>query len=92
MNRNIVIALAIGISIAFIILAPVVPQGWPSGMYQGSYQYDCPPGDNRIQGLPVSDTMSISYAVFKIGFIYDQQLNPPIAFDAGSTIRLPCKF
>jgi hypothetical protein len=73
-----------------LVVAPVVPLGWPSGTYEASYHYDCPPGDNRTQGLPVPYTMSVSYAVFRVGFIYDQQLNPPLAFETSSTISLPC--
>jgi len=92
MRKRIVIGIVFVISLSFIIFAPIVPLGWPSGTYQATYQYNCPPGDNRLQGLPVPYTMSISYAVFKIGFIFDQQLNPPLAFETGSTIHLPCKF
>ncbi len=90
MRRNVTITLVVVIFLLVFIIAPVVPLGWPSGTYQGSYQYDCPPGDNGIQGLPIPYTKSISYAIFKVGFIYDQQLNPPLAFETGSTIHLPC--
>jgi hypothetical protein len=84
--------LVIVISLLFVIVAPVVPEGWPSGVSQGSFQYDCPPGDTRVQGLPVPYAMSMSYAVFKVGFIYDLQLSPPLAFEVGSAIHLPCRF
>ncbi|HYY91519.1 MAG TPA: hypothetical protein VE955_05970 [Candidatus Dormibacteraeota bacterium] len=78
------------IAIIFVV-PPIVPVGWPSGTYQSSFQYDCPPGDNLTQGLPLPVyTMSVSYAVFKVGFIYDEQLKPPLAFEASSTIHLPC--
>ncbi len=92
MRRNITIPILVVISLLFFVLAPIVPLGWPSGTYQSSYHYDCPAGDNRVQGLPLPYTMSISYAIFKVGFIYDQQLNPPLAFETGSTINLPCNF
>ena len=91
MRKMILIALALVVSDSFVVLVPVIPLGWPSGTYQSSYQYDCPPGENRVQGLPLPYTMSISYDVSKIGLIYDQQLNPALAFEVGSTIHLPCQ-
>jgi hypothetical protein len=61
-------------------VAPIVLVAWPSGVFAESFQYDCPPGHNRTQGLPnLFCTMAISEAVFKVGFIYDEQLNPPLA-------------
>jgi hypothetical protein len=90
MRKNTAILLAITISAAFLLVAPVVPPGWPSGTFEGRFHYNCPPGDSKIQGLPVLYTMSVSYALFKVGFIYDQQLNPPLAFETSSTINLPC--
>jgi hypothetical protein len=92
MLRNVAITLAAAIFLLFFMIAPAVPLGWPSGTSQGFYHYDCPSGDNRTQGLPLPYTMSISYAIFKVGFIYDQHLNPPLAFETSSTINLPCNF
>lgn len=91
MRKMILIALALVVSASFVVLVPVLPLGWPSGLSQSSYQYDCEPGDSRVQGLPIPYTMSISYDVLKMGFIYDPQLKPPLVFEVGSTIHLPCQ-
>lgn len=89
-RRHAVIAIAIAIVVLFFITAPIVPEGWPSSTWQTTFRYNCPAGDNSTQGLPIPYTSSISYAVLKVGFIYDQQLSPPLAFVVGSTINLPC--
>jgi hypothetical protein len=81
------------ISLLFVIVAPIVPVARPAGVFAQSFQYDCPPGHNRAQGLPNPFyAMAISYAVFKVGFIYYEQLNPPLALETASTIHMPCRF
>lgn len=93
MRRRNTILLVVVVVLAFFVLVPVVPEGWPSGTYSGGFQYDCPPGSTNMTRLPVPFTMSLSYAVFKVGMIYDDQLNPPhFAFETGTTIHLPCPF
>ncbi|TMI22675.1 hypothetical protein E6H31_01330 [Candidatus Bathyarchaeota archaeon] len=93
MRRNTAITLMVAIFLSFFILVPVYPEGLvpPGTTYQGlGYKYDCPPVDNLVQGLPSPSIMSISYALFKVGMIYNEQLRPPIAFETSSTIHLPC--
>ena len=87
------ILLIILVLLTFFVLAPVIPEGWPFGTYTGSIQYDCPPGSTNMTSLPVPYSMSISYSVFKIGMIYDDQLHwPHFAFETGPTVHLPCPY
>lgn len=93
MRKRKTILLTVLVLLSFFVLAPVIPEGWPSGPYAGSIQYDCPPGSTNMTALPVPYSMSISYNVFKIGMIYDDQLNwPHFAFETGATVHLPCPF
>jgi hypothetical protein len=83
------ILLTVVIFLLFFVLAPVIPSNSFSGSYQVVIHYECPPGTNKTR-LPSPFTMSISYAIFRFGMIYDDQLNPPIGFETGTTINLPC--
>ena len=92
-GRRNVILLTTLVFLAFFVLVPVIPEGWPSGTYTGSIQYDCRPGSTNMTRLPVPYTVSASYAAFKVGMIYDDQLNPPhFGFEIGPTVHLPCPF
>ena len=91
-RKTIVLVLILLIVVLFIVTVPVFPEGWPFHTYSGTYQFMCPPNDFRNQGLPLPFSASISYNLFKVGFIYDLQLKPHFAFETSSTINLPCNF